>query len=307
MSGNYYLENGTSVSTEDAWYKINREVGEGGNCVVYLVTQTEGEFKGNNFALKIFKNVWDEIREDRFRDEQVFLEETNHPSILRYYDQDEYNGYPFLVSEYLPNNLGEVLNNEPSPLTVKLSYAVQLLSVLVHLEQEEPSIIHRDIKPKNIFVRGETCYLGDFGLLKRQGTEADGQMTSFYRSDDIAMNKYLYRTPDLVSYEREEINKIPVESDVFQLGLVLIELFTENNWNPQVPTDEPLSDVEMDPRAYEYIRIPEGMGNGIGNLLSDMIAMDHSERPKASELMDKWMGIFESAAEKSQDLHSRVF
>jgi len=307
MSGNYYLENGTSVSTEDAWYNINREVGEGGNCVVYLVTQTDGEFKGNNFALKIFKNVWDETREDRFRDEQAFLEETDHPSILRYYDQDEYNGYPFLVSEYLPKNLREVLNDEPLPLTVKLSYAVQLLSVLVHLEQEEPPIIHRDIKPENIFVRGETCYLGDFGLLKRKGTEADEQMRSFYRSDDVAMNKYLYRTPDLVAYEREEMDQIPVESDVFQLGLVLIELFTENNWNPQVPTEKPLSDVEIHPRAYEYIRIPEGMGNGIGNLLSDMIAMDHSERPKASELMDNWMGIFSDAAEKSQDLHGRVF
>jgi serine/threonine protein kinase len=224
MSGNYYLDSGTGVKTDDAWYTVNREIGEGGNCVVYLVTQTEGEYRGN-----------------------------------------------------------------------------------IHLEQEEPPVIHRDIKPENIFVRGETCYLGDFGLMKRKGEEGDGEMTSFYRSDDVAMNKYRYRTPDLVKYEREDIDEIPIESDVFQLGLVLIELFTENNWNPQQPTEEPLSDVEIDPQAYEYIRIPEGMGGGIGNLLSDMITIDHSDRPMASELMDSWMGIFRDAAEMSQDLHGRVF
>lgn len=307
MSGNYYLDSGTGVKTDDAWYTVNREIGEGGNCVVYLVTQTEGEYRGNNFALKIFRNVWDGTREDRFRDEQTFLQETDHPSILRYYDQGEYNGYPFLVSEYLPRNLREMLDGKSISLTAKLSYAVQLLSVLVHLEQEEPPVIHRDVKPENIFVRGETCYLGDFGLMKRKGEEGDGEMTSFYRSDDVAMNKYRYRTPDLVKYEREDIDEIPIESDVFQLGLVLIELFTENNWNPQQPTEEPLSDVEIDPQAYEYIRIPEGMGDGIGNLLSDMITIDHSDRPMASELMDSWMGIFRDAAEMSQDLYGRVF
>lgn len=295
------------MKTDDAWYTVNREIGEGGNCVVYLVTQTGGEYRGNNFALKIFRNVWDDTREDRFRDEQTFLQETDHPSILRYYDQGEYNGYPLLVSEYLPRNLREMMSVESLPLTAKLSYAVQLLSVLVHLEQEEPPVIHRDIKPENIFVRGETCYLGDFGLMKRKGEEGDGEMTSFYRSDDVAMNKYRYRTPDLVKYEREDIDEIPIESDVFQLGLVLVELFTENNWNPQQPTEGPLSDVEIDPQAYEYIRIPEGMGDGIGNLLSEMITIDHTDRPKASELMDSWMGIFRDAAEMSQDLHGRVF
>jgi serine/threonine protein kinase len=235
------------------------------------------------------------------------LEEADHPSILRYYDQGTYDQYPFLVSEYFPRNLREKIDQEAMSLTTKLSYAVQLLSVLTYLEERSPPVIHRDIKPENIFVRGETCFLGDFGLMKRKGSESDGEVNSFYQSEDIAMNKYQYRTPDLVKYEKGELEHVPINSDVFQLGLVLIELFTENNWNPQRASNEPLSDIDIDPRAYDYIRIPEGMGDGIGNLLTEMIAKDHSERPKASDAMDSWMYIFEEAAEMSQDLNGRVF
>lgn len=306
MAQRYYLRPGSSISTDDAWYKINQEIGEGGNCVAYLVTQTDGNYKGNNFAIKIFKNTWDEERERRFQSEQEFLEDVTHPSILRYYDQGSYYGYPFLVAEYLPNTLREVIRKDEISFTQKLSYTVQLLSVLVHLENEEPPVVHRDIKPENIFVRGETCFLGDFGLMKRVqvGDQTD---IPFYESDDVAMNRAQYRSPDLVKYERGEIDEVPVQSDVFQLGLVLTELFSKNNWNPQVKKDDPLSDVEMDSEVYEYIDIPEGMSRGIGPLIGEMLTLEYSDRKKASEIMDNWMGVYEDAAEKSVDIHGRVF
>jgi len=305
----YYLDTGQSVEGDEGWYRVNREVGEGGNCVVYLVTQTGGKYRGNNFALKIFRNTWDSTRERRFHDELEFLEEAEHPSILKYYDQGDFRSYPFLISEYLPKTLRDVIEEESVPLTEKLSYATQLLSVLVHLENENPPVVHRDIKPDNIFIRSGTCYLGDFGLMKRmnENDSVDSEGESFYKSEDTAMNKYRYRTPDLVKYERDEIDEIPVQSDVFQLGLVLIELFSENNWNPQIPKSDPLSDVEIDEQAYDWIRIPEGLSNRIGPHLTRMITKDHTERPKASEIMDNWMGLFEDAADMSQNLNGRVF
>lgn len=307
MSQRIGLYPGDPVRTDDAWYKIAQEIGSTADAVVYLVTQTEGEYVGNNFALKLFKNIDDEDRVRRFQDERELLKEIDHPSILRYYDQDKYDDYPFLVSEYFPTTLREKINDDDVSLPTKLSYSVQLLSALSHLEQREPSVIHRDIKPSNVFVRGDTCYLGDFGLMKRVGTQDENEIGSF-ESGDVAMNKWQYRTQELVDFENGDRDNLPPESDVFQLGLVLIELFTENSWNPQIPAEDPLSDVEIDPRAYQYIDgIQGGMGDGIGRLLRDMITEDADERPKASEIMDDWMGRFEDVSEAARIINGQVF
>jgi serine/threonine-protein kinase len=293
--------------SEDFWYGVHQEIGEGGNCVVYLVTQREGIYRGNSFALKVFKNINDETRRERFEEERILLQDVDHPSILRYYDQGNYHGYPFLVSEYLPRTLREVMRERDLNLTEKISYSVQLLSVLRFLESREPAVVHRDIKPENIFVRGNTCYLGDFGLIKRLGYEDANVGETISQSKDIAMNKKQYRTPGLVEYERGNIEDVPIVSDVFQLGLVLIELFTDNNWNPQIARDNPLSDVIIDDNAYKYIDIKEGLGSEIATLLVEMINPNYKERKKASTLIDHWVGIFEDSTKMSYDINGHIF
>lgn len=307
MNGNINIYTGDPIRTDDAWYKVAEEIGYTADAVVYLVIQTEGQYFGNNFAIKLFKNIDDEDRVKRFQNERRLLSDINHPSILRYYDQGMYDEYPFLVSEYFPTTLRQIIDNNDISLSVQISYAVQLLSALTYLETQDPSIVHRDIKPSNIFVRGETCFLGDFGLMKRAENPNENERGSF-KSEDIAMNKWQYRTQELVDYENGELEIIPTESDVFQLGLVLIELFTENSWNPQVVAEDPLSDVQMDPRAYQYIDgIQGGMADGIGKLLTDMISEETEERPKASEIMDDWIGRFEDVSEAARIIEGNVF
>lgn len=298
---------GDQIKTNDARYTIIQEINSTANAVVYLVTQKDGKYVGNNFALKLFKNIEDENRVKRFQDERELLKNIDHPSIIRYYDQGGYDNYPFLVSEYFPTTLREKINENNVNLPTKVSYAVQLLSALKYLEEQTPPIVHRDIKPSNILVRGDACYLGDFGLMKHVESQSAGEIEPL-KSDDIAMNKYQYRTQELVDYERGDRNDIPTESDVFQLGLVLIELFTENNWNPQEPVKDPLSNVEIDPQAQKYIDgIPGGMGDGLGRLLSDMVKQDPEERPKASEIIEDWIGRFEDVSEAARVINGQVF
>jgi len=297
----YYLEENQGIESRDnEWYMNLQEVGEGGNAVVYLVVQTTGKVRGNPFALKIFKHTENEERLDRFLEELEFLQETSHPSILTYQDTGTYYDHPFLVSEYLPKTL-EDIDGPEMQMTKKLNYSVQLLSALIHLSNRDPPIIHRDIKPDNIFVKGSSCVLGDFGLMKHGNEDNDDENGVWQESTEDAL-PHFYRTPDLVNYAKGD-GQLTTKSDVYQMGLVLTELFT--GWNPleRPENDDPLSPVELN--EIDYIK--GEYGGRIADLLNRMLVENPDERESAEELMDDWMGIYEDAMGSARALNGQVF
>ena len=111
---------------------------------------------------------------------------------------------------------------------------------------------------------------------------------------------FYYRTPDLIRYARKETGITP-KSDVFQLGLVLAELFT--GWNPARKPAKILDDLELDAIGH----IGGTLGGGIAALLRRMLVTDPETRQSASELMDGWQGVMAEAVERAQALEGRVF
>src|SRR5262249_11449811 len=142
----------------------------GGSAETYLTLAISGLLRGQIFAVKVFRRLSKPEWQADFLKEIAFLQQCNHPSVMRVFDEGEYEEemrsvkYPFVVAEYLSNTLDHVRHTAP-PMMAKLGYAVQLLSALEYLGSLDPVVIHRDIKPDNIFVKGASCVLGDFGLM----------------------------------------------------------------------------------------------------------------------------------------------
>jgi serine/threonine protein kinase len=298
------LSVGQSIKSQNGnWYKCVQHLGTGGNAVAYLMLSTSGLNRGSLFALKIFQRVTDVGRLAKFHREIAFLEECGHPAIMQVYDSGEYmtNGlsHPFVVMEYLPTTLYSEARRGTLDMTAKLSLATQLLSGLAYLDSLSPKIIHRDIKPQNIFVKGKSCVLGDFGLMKVYNEddpddEPDRQEMSAY----IGMPFY-YRTPDLVAYTKRE-EKLTTSSDIFQLGLVLAELFSGRN-PCRVPKSK-LDPVELDQVSW----IPGELGTRIYFTLDKMLQMDPTNRDSVVNLLSHWSGIFEVAVERAHALNGRA-
>lgn len=295
-------------AASEQWYKIVQVLGAGGNGVAFLVMCTTPPRKGDLVALKVFRRLSKPERRDAFLGEVEFLQECDHPSILKVYDRGEYqragvNGdsFPFVVSEYLPRTLRHVIRTRSAGLVTKLSYTLQLLSALAFLESLETPIVHRDIKPENIFIKGGSCVLGDFGLLKKLDTDEE-------QSDDVEIVKtsigagmpYFYRTPDLVEYLNGTA-ALSTKSDVFQLGLVLAELFTGRN--PHVRAERFADPVELESLGS----IGGRFSGGIAAQLERMLAIAPGDRPTASELIDGWEGIFRDAVDAACDIDGYAF
>lgn len=283
-------------------YRILQRLGQGGNASVYLATAGSGEHRGVLFALKVFTRVTNEERLERFLEEIEVLREFSHPSIMRIYDSGNYDKYPFVVAEYLPRTLRAALKAGTLSMVERTSYTLQLLSALSFLSTRNPVVVHRDIKPDNIMIKGHSCVLGDFGLMKLlDETSEDGESAVVAMKDSAGPGMpRSYRTPDLVAYARKE-SSITAKSDVFQLGLVIAEMFTGRS--PLRQCKDMLDPIVLD----ELLPMPGKFGDKVLPLILQMLEMDPKQRSSALEMMDSWEGVFQEMVQHVQDIEGKVF
>jgi serine/threonine protein kinase len=286
-----------------------QRLGAGGNAVTYLVVATSGTSRGILFALKLFRRLSKPERRESFLREVEFLKKQEHPSIMRVFDEGLFsyktdgiqNEYPFVVAEYLPQTLYHVIRAGNVDVAERVSLAAQLLSALTFLEGSTPQAVHRDIKPQNIFVKGRSCVLGDFGLMKLLDEVEEEDRLIFKESIGLGMPFY-YRTPDLVAYAKNEA-PLSVKTDVFQLGLVIAELFTGRNPAKRPLGNDMLAPVQLEPLSF----CPGRFGASVAVLINQMLTLEPSRRPFASALMNGWLGLFERVCHDTHSIEGRVF
>ncbi|MBD3673581.1 MAG: serine/threonine-protein kinase [Planctomycetaceae bacterium] len=285
------------------WYNNLQWLGQGGNATTYLMVAGSGNWTGNQFAVKIFHNIEKPERRESFLEEIKFLKNCDHPSILRIYDEGIFqNLHPFVVMEYLPQTLREVIRSRQSTMIEKLSYTVQLLSALSYLDSLDNPVIHRDIKPENIFLKSTSCVLGDFGLLKRLDCPKEDDWTDKLKESVGVGMPFYYRTPDLVDYALGKAMPT-TKSDLFQVGLVIAELFTGTNPEQPVSYDEMLSEVTLNQIGF----VPGASHLMVKDLLAPMLEIAPDDRPEIKESLTAWQGLFRSVAEQVHAIEGKVF
>lgn len=157
-------------------YEIQAALGAGGMGEVYRARDTR---LAREVAIKVLPETFarDPERLRRFEHEARLLSTVNHPNILAIHDVGAQDSLHYLVSELLE---GETLREKMStgPLSQRrvTGYATEIARGLA--AAHEKGVVHRDLKPDNIFItKDNRVKILDFGLAKQNvlGARASGQ------------------------------------------------------------------------------------------------------------------------------------
>jgi serine/threonine-protein kinase len=201
-------------------YRLGRKLGAGASGVIHQATRLSDNAP---VAMKLLRAAvaHDTVASDRLRREAEALGLTWHPNVVEVYEHDHLpDGTAYLVMEQLEGeSLATRLRREgPMPPSQVASIVMQVCDALgaVHAA----GVIHRDVKPGNIFLaaRGDGAgfqvKLLDFGIARVEWAET--RLTN--------MGAPL-GTPGYMSPEQEQGGDIDSRSDLYALGAVIYECF----------------------------------------------------------------------------------
>src|SRR5229473_2215099 len=205
-------------------YEILSPLGAGGMGEVYRARDTR---LGRDVAIKVLPEAVakDADRLRRFEQEARTIAALSHANILGIHDVGTHDGAPFLVSELLEGQtLREKLEMGPLPVRRAIEYALGIAQGLA--AAHEKGIVHRDVKPENVFItRDGRVKVLDFGLAKLVRPEESHQTVLTLATPatlpGMVMGTVGYMSPEQVKGEPRD-----ARSDIFSFGAVLYEMLT---------------------------------------------------------------------------------
>ncbi|KAL3720925.1 hypothetical protein ACJRO7_005694 [Eucalyptus globulus] len=257
------------------------EIGEGGFGKVYLGTLENG----TKVAVKMLsEKSWQGDRE--FQAEEKHLMIVHHGNLVSLHGYCNHSENKALVYEYMANgNLQQHLHGDKPVLTWKqrLRIIVDVAKGLEYLHNGcDPPIIHRDLKATNILLNEKMqAKISDFGLSRTFTAETDAHVST-----------RAVGTPGYLDPEYHSTASLNKKSDVFSLGITLLELITGHpammmkpegnvnilNWANSLIESKNLQKI-MDPKlkgefdsesAWKAIRVAESCTKPTGDQRPDL-------------------------------------
>src|SRR4051794_34716219 len=257
------------------------------------VHRAHDERLDRDVAVKLFRpDVADAHDLRRIRSEIRMLAALNHPSLVTLHDANtgETGDTAYLVLELVDGpNLAELLASRRVSAAEYTRLLSQVADALAYIAAR--GVVHRDVKPENILVTRD-----DDGSLRAK--LADLGIARIADESRLTTVGAVIGTARYLSPEQVAGDEVDPASDVYSLGIVLLEGLTGRDPFPGTGTEQAVS------RTLRPPALPSGLAPGDADLLADMTAVAPEDRPSAREVRDRLLrwsspGPFGAAAAKA--------
>ena len=252
-------------------YRLERVLGEGGSATVFGGTD---QVLARPVAVKVFRGRSDDTAQTRHEREIRVASGFVHPNLVAVYDAhlassaDERDGSPsYLVCEYVDGQpLAQRLDGHSLPSEEVIGIGTGIAQALVVLHSV--GVVHRDVKPGNVLLENSTgrAKLTDFGIARDLDT------------DPVTRTRDVIGTAPYLSPEQAMGERVGCASDIYSLGLVLLECLTGRREFQGDAIPAAVARLVRDPA------VPADLPAPWPNLLRRMTSREADRRPTADEI-----------------------
>ena len=253
-------------------YRLEEILGRGGMAEVWRATDP---VLHRPVAVKLLRDTADDETDRlRFTAEARTLARLNHPGLVMLLDAGINAERPYLVLELVEGRtLDQECGGRPADPARVAEIGRELAAALAYAHGA--GVIHRDVKPGNVLLGDDgRIKLADFGIARLIGETVRHTRTG------QAIGTAAYLSPEQVRGE-----DVAVSTDVYSLGLLLLEALTGERAYPGTPTEAALARLSRQPE------IPDSLPADWASVLTEMTALEPDDRPAADAVVMRLRGI----------------
>jgi hypothetical protein len=273
-------ERGPARTFASGRYVVRQLLGEGGQKTVYLVHDTTLE---RDCALSLLKaEALDPDSLSRVRREAQVMASLDHPNIVTVHDfgeEEDPGGQrrPYIVCEYMSGgDLSQELRRAGGPVALERALAIAADIAEALAAAHERGIVHRDVKPANVWLsdppagsgRAGSAKLGDFGIA-----------VALDRAR-LTMTATVTGTAAYMAPEQAQGEEVDARSDLYALGCLLYELATGRppflGADPQAVISQHIHAAPAAPSRHA--EVPDALDT----LILRLLAKAPAERPRSA-------------------------
>src|SRR3954447_16691024 len=245
-------------------YTLGDLIGRGGAAEVF---RARDELLGRDVAVKLFPAGVGEADESRRQREVQTLAGMNHPGLVTIYDVGQERDRAYFVMQLIEGeSLADRIRSGPLALGDVVALGAALGDALTYVHRH--GVVHRDIKPGNVLLDTEgRPHLSDFGI----AVLAD--------ATNITATGMVIGTASYLSPEQVRGQQVGPASDVYALGLVLLECITARREYPGNALEAAVA------RLHRAPEIPPELPAPLAGLIAGMTRDEPTERPTTEQVV----------------------
>ena len=269
-----------------ARFTLARELGRGGMGTVYL--GRDGVL-GRAVAIKVLTpELSRALGAERFAREVRLTAQLVHPNIVPLFDSGESDGWLYYVMPFIDGATLRAQLDAGRPVATKDVMRIVADTAEALAYAHAMGVVHRDVKPENIFWYGGRALLADFGIAAgEQGAPGGASLTA----TGMIIGTVAYMSPEQASSQRD----LDGRADLYSLGCVAYELLAGRPPFVRPSAVATLAAHFADPVEPVCARRPD-VDPALAALIEQLLAKDRDQRPADAAAVLNALRPLEAAA-----------